>query len=173
MGKQFVYRKHGNNTIMAKMPEVNPNQVITEDQHKVRDLFAEAATYAKGAITDPELKAEYKKKAKPGRTAYNIAARDYLKPPVVQSINVAQYTGAIGSKIEISAKDDFRVVSVEVAVYSAAGVIVERGNAILNPINRNKWIYTATTQNAALAANVVRAIALDLPGNVGELEVTL
>lgn len=173
MGRQFVYRKHGNDTLMTRMPEVNPDQVPTDEQTRVRDLFTEAAVYAKGAIADPELKTEYRKKAKPGRTAFNIAFRDYLKAPVVQSINVTRYTGVPGSTIEVSAKDDFRVVAVSVSIYNDVGTLLEQGNAVLNPVNRNKWVYTATVPNAALAGAIVRAIALDLPGNAGELEVIL
>lgn len=173
MGKQFVYRKHGENTLMTRMPDFNENLQPTEAQVGIRELFAEAAAYAKGAITDPELKKEYQKKAKPGRTAYNIAFRDYLKAPVVQSINPDQYTGSPGSKVVISAKDDFRVSAVIVKIYTSEGVLVEEGGAILNPVNRNKWIYTATQNNAVLADSVIHVTAFDLPGNQGSLEITL
>ena len=173
MGKQFVYRKHGKDTLMTSMPEFNENLQPTARQVEIRDLFAEAAGYAKGVIADPELKKEYKKKAKPGRTAYNIAFRDYLKAPVVQSINPVQYTGLPGSKVEISAKDDFRVAAVTVSIYLPSGVLLEQGNAILNPVNRNKWIYTATQSNNAPPGSVIKATAFDLPGNQGSLEINI
>lgn len=173
MGKQFVYRKHGDNTLMTRMPDINENLQPTEAQVTVRDLFAEAALYAKGAISDPELKKEYKKKAKPGRTAYNIAFRDYLKAPEVTGIDPSLYIGTPGSRITVSAKDDFRVAAVIVRIYTSAGVLVEEGGAILNPVNRNKWIYKATQNNPVLAGSVIRATASDLPGNEGELEIIL
>ena len=66
MGKQFVYRKHGENTLMTRMPDFNENLQPTPQQVGIREQFAEAALYAKSAISDPELKKEYKKKAKPG-----------------------------------------------------------------------------------------------------------
>lgn len=156
---------------MTRMPDFNENLEPTKKQVEVRNLFAEAAAYAKGAIADAELKKEYQKKAKPGRSAYNIAFRDCLKAPVVQSINPDQYTGTPGSKVEISAKDDFRVVAVTVSIYTVGGILVEQGNAILNPVNRNKWTYTATQTNDALPGSVIKATAFDLPGNKGTLEI--
>jgi hypothetical protein len=50
---------------------------------------------------------------------------------------------------------------------------VEEGNAVLNPINRNQWIYTSTQNNTALAGTVIHAVARDLPGNEGVLEKTI
>lgn len=173
MGKQFVYRKHGKNTLMTRMPDFNENLVPTDKQLVVQELFAEAAAYAKGAISDPELKNEYRKKAKPGRTAYNIAFRDYLKAPVVHHVNPEQYTGTVGSTIVISAKDDFRVAEVTVSIYLPSGELLEKGNAILNPINRGKWTYTAAQPNNSLLGSVIIATAVDLPGNKGTLEITL
>lgn len=173
VGKQFVYRKHGNNTLITKMPDIDENLQPTEAQVVVRDLFAEAAAYAKGVIGDPDLKKEYEKKAKPGRTAYNMAFRDYLKAPEVTGIDPSLYIGAQGSRIIVSAKDDFRVAAVIIRIYTPTGVLLEEGPAILNPINRNKWIYIATQNNAVLAGSVIHATASDLPGNQGSLEITM
>jgi hypothetical protein len=73
----------------------------------------------------------------------------------------------------ISAKDDFRVAEVIVSIRTAAGLLVEEGNAVLNPVKRDKWIYTATQNNAALAGSKILVTARDLPGNAGVLEATL
>jgi hypothetical protein len=173
VGKQFVYKKHGDNTIIARMPSINKDVVPTEKQLEKRELFSEAAIYAKGAMSSADLKKEYEKKATPGKTAFNIAFRDYLKAPVVKKIDTSNYKGTIGSVIVVNAKDDFRVASVQVSIHSAAGVLVEQGNAVLDPIKRSLWNYTATQNNAALAGSVISATAQDLPGNTGSLEITL
>ncbi|HEY1872514.1 MAG TPA: hypothetical protein VGG71_15725, partial [Chitinophagaceae bacterium] len=112
-------------------------------------------------------------KAAPGSSAYNIAFRDFLKAPVVKKIDLSSYKGTTGSTIVITAKDDFRVAAVNVHIQTAAGVLVEEGNAILNPINRNQWIYTAVQNNATLAGSVINATAKDLPGNTGSLVITV
>src|SRR5687768_16697946 len=93
VGKQFVYRKHGNNTHIARMPVIRKDKKATTDQLERRELFASASLYAQGAIASADLKKEYQKKASPGRTAYNIAFRDYLKSPVVIKIDAQSYNG--------------------------------------------------------------------------------
>jgi hypothetical protein len=170
-GKQFVYKKRGNKTHIAKMPTQNPNAEVSDEQLEIRDLFGSAALYAKGAMSDPNLKKEYQKKAKNGATAFNVAFRDYLKAPVVKSIDTSKYTGVVGSLITVSAKDDFRVASVHVRIETAAGILIEEGDATLNPIDRNKWNYATTQANASIAGCVVKADAFDLPGNKGSLDV--
>ena len=171
-GKQFVYRKRGNETFLARMP-VQKDAPPTDKQEAVRDQFAAASAYAQGAVADPELKKAYTKKAPAGKTAFNMAFRDFLKAPKVQTINTEKYNGAPGSTITVSAKDDFRVVSVTVSIHTADGVLVEEGEAVLNPLHRHKWTYTAKQSIASLAGSKIRAIARDLPDNEGVLQITL
>ncbi|OQP52825.1 hypothetical protein A4H97_24305 [Niastella yeongjuensis] len=175
VGKQFVYRKRGEDTFITRMPSIDENAKPTEKQELVRERFFAAAGYATGAIADPNIKAQYQKraKAKSGVTAYNVAFRDFLKAPVVKQIDTTKYNGTPGSTIVINATDDFRVIEVAVSIKTAAGVLVEEGNAILNPINRNEWTYAATQNNAALAGSIILATAKDLPGNKGTLEATV
>ena len=169
--KQFVYKKRGSDTHISRMPVVKVNKELTEKQEGVREMFLEAVNYAKGAMLSPELKREYQKKASDKNTAYNVAFRDYTKPPVVKSIDTEKYNGTPGSTIVVSARDDFRVTEVTVRIRTGAGAVLEEGNAVLNPLNHNKWIYTATQNNATV--NDCTITAKDLPGNKGELEVSL
>ena len=173
VAKQFVYRTRGNDTHIAKMPHIPKGLQPTQGQENQRSQFASAVLYAQGAISDPTLKDLYQKKAGPGKAAYNVAFRDFLKAPVVRKITTAQYTGVAGSAIVVAAKDDFRVAKVTVSIYAAGGALIEQGDAVLNPINREQWIYTATHANAALAGTKITATAFDLPGNTGTLDVTL
>jgi hypothetical protein len=173
VGKQFVYRKRGDDTIIARMPRVNKDAVPTDKQTQTRDLFSDATNYAGGVIASPDLKREYEKKLTPGKTAYNLAVRDFLKPPVVKKIDVSNYKGTVGSVIVVNAKDDFRVALVKVSIHSSAGVLIEEGNAILNPVRRRLWNYTATQNNANPTGSVVSATATDLPGNFGSLVITV
>lgn len=172
-GKQYVYKKRGNDTHIARMPAVKKNAVITEKQEEVRDLFAAASAYAQGAMSSPELKKLYQKKATGSQTVFNIAFRDFRKAPVVKKIDTEEYNGTPGSTITIVAKDDFRVAGIKVSIRTAAGVLVEEGDAILDPIDRSKWIYTAVQSNASPPGSVISATARDLPGNKGKLEKTI
>ncbi len=173
VGKQFVYRKHGDKTTIARMPSVNKDAAPTEKQLQKRELFSDAATYAKDAISSADLRKEYEKKVTPGTNAYNIAFRDYLKAPVVRKIDASDYNGLAGSVIVINAKDDFRVAEVKLRIHSAAGILVEEGKAVLDPIRRRLWNYRTTQNNASLAGSVISATALDLPGHSGSLDITL
>jgi hypothetical protein len=170
VGKQFVYRKRGNNTHIARMPSINKDAVATTKQIETRDRFASAVLYAQGAIASADLKREYEKMAPSGSTAYNMAFRDYLKAPVVKKINTSNYNGTPGSTIVVHAKDDFRVASVKVSIFDTGGVLLEEGNALLDPVKRGQWVYTVTQANTGA---VISAKATDLPGNEGELEITL
>ena len=173
VSKKYVYKTRGNGTFLDLMPRINKKLAVTERQENVRDLFSEASLYAKGAMSSPTLKKEYKAKAKPGSTAFNVAFRDYLKAPKVKSINTEQYNGTPGSIIVVRAKDDFKVVEVKVSIFDADSKLIEEGNAILNPNNHNNWIYTTTQTNADTDRCIVKAVALDLPGNKGSLEVNI
>ncbi len=173
VGRQFVYKQRANQTVIAKMPEVNKNLIASQEQITVRDQFTAAVVYAKGAMGDPLLKSEYQKKANASRTAYNIAFRDYLKAPAVTSINSEAYDGAVGSIITVSAKDDFRVAEVRVSITDINGNLVEKGLAVQHAIDRNKWNYAATVAVAAIAGFIITAEALDIPGNKAGLEIIL
>jgi hypothetical protein len=173
VGKQFVYRKHGDNTTIARMPTVNKDAVPTEKQAANRESFADAATYAQGVMSSADLKKEYEKKATPGTTAFNIAFRDYLKAPVVNKIDISNYNGTVGSVVVVKAKDDFRVAQVKVSIHSSTGTLVEEGNAILNPVKRTLWNYVTTQNNSNLPGTIISATATDLPGNTGSLDITM
>ena len=170
VGKQFVYRKRGNNTHIVKMPSIKKDATATTEQLEARERFASAVLYAQGAIASADLKREYEKKAPAGRTAYNMAFRDYLKAPAVKKIDVGNYNGTPGSTIVVHAKDDFRVVGVKVSIFNLEGVLLEEGSALLDPVKREQWVYTVTQANTGA---VIRAKATDLPGNEGMLEVSL
>ena len=173
VGKQYVYKKRGEDTHIVRMPVVNKKAVPTADQSNAREMFAAASRYAKGAVSSPDLKKEYGKKASANTTAFNIAFRDYLKAPVVKNINTEKYDGTPGSIIVVKAKDDFRVVEVKLSIRNADGSMLEEGNAILNPIDRNLWTYATTRTNASPPGCTVSATALDLPGNKGTLNKVL
>src|ERR1700755_3149527 len=71
IGKQFVYKKRGEDTIIPRMPKVNKDAVPTDKQVQKRDLFSDAIDYARGVVASPDLKKEYEKNLAPGKTAYN------------------------------------------------------------------------------------------------------
>ena len=56
VGKQFVYRRHGNDTNIGRMPVLSKNAAPTEKQSRIRELFSEAVIYARGVLSFADLK---------------------------------------------------------------------------------------------------------------------
>lgn len=172
VGKQFVYRTEDEKTHIVSMPKTTQREP-NENEIAVRDSFAAATRYGRGALASSEFGAAYKKKAGSAKKALGIAVKDYLTPPKVHTINALAYNGTPGSIIVVKASDDFKVAGVRVSIRSAAGTVIEEGSAVQNTIDANLWKYTATQTNSTLAGSVISAVATDIPGNEGSLDVTL
>ncbi|WP_315821520.1 hypothetical protein [Paraflavitalea speifideaquila] len=119
------------------------------------------------------MAAAYATNLRPRQNVYSRAVEDYMNSPEVFSIHTRNYTGVSGGKIIVSAMDDFRVVSVRVEIYAANGQLLESSNTAQDPNNSLDWNFTATMANSLLAGSRIVAIATDVPGNEGIMEVTL
>ena len=95
-----------------------------------------------------------------------------MSPPVVKLIDTRDYKGAGGDRIVTRAVDDFRVTGVRMEIYAADGTLLEAGNAEQNT-NDVDWTYTTKQAINLPAGSKVIAIATDVPGNEGTLEVIL
>lgn len=173
VNKQFVLRTRANKTSISKMPVQKKNRVATEKQSEKRDQFHSASLFAQGAMASKNLKKKYEKKAGNGVTVFNVAFRDFMVAPKIKKINAGNYNGEIGSDIIITAKDDFRIIAVKVKIISAQGILIEEGNAILDPMNRKKWIYTVRVNNIPFTGSIISATAFDIPNNRGILEISV
>lgn len=171
IGKQVTIKQRGGKTIVSKA-QAPREKAATGKQLEAQDKFSEATAYAKGVLADPDMAAVYRSMAQPGQNAYNIAIRDAYNAPVIEQVETGTYSGKPGDTIMVRAIDDFRVYRVTVAVYSAEGVMLEEGNALMGR-NGKDWLYTATTGNDSLAGCRVMATAEDLPGNRTNREMIL
>jgi hypothetical protein len=171
-GKQVVFKKRAGRVYVAAPPDTDENRKPTDPQQLIRDKFKDATEYAKVAMQDPDMKAEYKKVANKRQTAYNMAFRDAYNPPVVTAVFTNGYRGIVGDSIVVQAKDDFKVTEVRVSIFNAAGDLIEQGEAV-EMATKKSWNYTVTQANAALPGTKIRASAFDVPENEGFLEVTL
>jgi hypothetical protein len=171
IAKMITYRQRAGKTIISKKrgkSSVPP----TDTQRNVQDRFKKAVAWAKGAIKDPAVKAMYRAKAALGQSAFNVATVDAYNPPQVESIQTANYHGAVGDTILVKATDDFAVTGLTVSIASAAGDLIESGNAVMQ-INETDWLYTATNANAAPAGSKITATAKDGADNATTFSVTL
>ena len=142
-------------------------------QIQQQEKFARAAAYARNALLDPTLKADYTAEAKKRQNVspYNMAMTDYLRPPVITKVDTSNYTGdASGEKIIIEAGDAFKITTMKVKITTANSSPLEEGNATL--VN-GKWQYTTTTANATLTGTKITLTATDRPSNTTKKEITL
>ena len=85
--------------------------------------------------------------------------------------DTANYTGAAGDEVIVSAVDDVSVMQVEVAITGANGVQVEKGVCTRSQFG-NFWTYVATV-GVETTGLTITAWATDIPGNKAEAHVTM
>lgn len=170
IGKQVVIKRRKNKPYIAAAPEWNPNRVPTPAQKKWDQKFKLNAAKAKALALHPDTRPLYLAAAKPGQTAYNLAFKDACKPPHITGISHQGYSGKTGDKIFIQAKDDFKVVNVNICIYNAAENLLEEGDALYDGII---WMYAAKTNVNNILGFAIVAKAYDIPGNEGVLKVIL
>lgn len=171
VGKIFVYRQRGGETIVATPPVRTAPPTPKQIQQQTK--FAQAAAYARNALLDPTLKEAYTTEAKKRRNVspYNMAMTDFLRPPQITNVDHSAYTGDTSDqKIIIEVADAFKVVSVKVKITAANNSTLEEGSATLV---KGKWEYTTTANNATLTGTKITLTATDRPGNTTTKEITL
>lgn len=171
VGKIFVYRQRGGETIVATPPVRTAPPTPKQIQQQTK--FAQAAAYARNALLDPTLKEAYTTEAKKRRNVspYNMAMTDFLRPPQITKVDHSAYTGDTSDqKIIIEVADAFKVVSVKVKITAANSSPLEEGTATLV---KGKWEYTTTANNATLTGSKITLTATDRPGNTTTKEITL
>ncbi len=173
LGKELVFRDWEGKTVVAKAPKAREGDP-TPAQELTQERFLLASRYGKAVMDGPDqgIRDAYTASLKPRQNLYSRATQDFLSLPVVKKIDTGKYTGASGSLIAVRAVDDFRVTGVQVEIYAASGILLEKGNAV-QQVNGVDWTYTATQANSPLTGTRIKAIATDVPGNEGTLELTL
>jgi hypothetical protein len=172
LGNVVVYRKQRGQLIMANRPTTR--DVLTPNQELAKSKFLRAVQYAKKQIADPITKAGYQPGANSRYvSAYAAAVADYLKAPQVNAIITPGYAGATGNTIEVRATDNFKIVSVHVALFKADGTLLEQGDALLTEGTVDAFIYTATLANAPVVGTKVLVTVRDKPGNMVTQDVQL
>lgn len=168
VGNMLVFKQLNGNTIVANPPRKN-NRQLSEKQAAHTQRFAEAIIYAKAAMSIPETKLAYAAVTTVGITPFNVAMADKMRAPEIQEVNLDAYTGKPSDVIVVKATDDFKVTQVTVEIQHADGSLVEKGDAVFSETGL-EWQYKAVSNNNAVQGCKVIARAMDLPGNVTELE---
>lgn len=140
-------------TIISVKPDFD-NRQFSEAQLNVQSRTKQAADYAKVASRENPIYAQ--KAAGTSKNAYNIAFRDWQRPPVIDRIQC--YDG----HVQVSAHDDTMVARVTVAILDEAGQYLEQGEAEL--VMGVWWNYKAAHQGR------IQVEAWDLAGNITRQE---
>jgi hypothetical protein len=173
LNKELVFREWAGKTVVSKAPKRRKRK-STPDQRETRVNFKLASRYA-NAITkaeDKSLADAYALVLKPRQNLYSRALEDFMTVPEIKFIRTDDYIGAVGDKITIRAVDDFRVLSVIVEIHTGDGSILESGPAVQN-VNGIDWTYIVTKINDLSEGGKIKAIAMDVPGHEGILEVKI
>jgi hypothetical protein len=141
-------------TIISHKPDFS-NRQFSEAQLNVQNRTKQAAAYAKAASKENPI---YALKAKgTAMNAYNVAVRDWRRPPVIEDMNLSH-----DGKVRVSAHDDTMVTRVTISVLDESGQVLEQGEAEL--VMGVWWDYQTTNEGQ------VRVEAWDLAGNVTRQE---
>jgi hypothetical protein len=159
----LVFSQRGGQTVVGMRPQ--GQREFNEEQKEYQRRFQRGILYGKAAIADVEMKAEYQQKAKPGRSAFNVAVADFLNAPVIDRVDLSNYAGRAGDTIQVRVYDDFAVREVRVRITNADGSTVEEGAAQTDAIGY-EWTYVATQLNESLEGDRIEIFVSDTPGNV-------
>lgn len=79
INKKIVVRQYsGRRTVLSAYPDMT-NIKPSDNQKKQRMSFKEAQAYASQYLSDPERKAFYREKCKPGQRPHNVLISELLK----------------------------------------------------------------------------------------------
>jgi hypothetical protein len=149
VGGQFVIRRlKDGRTIVCKSPDFS-HRKLSENQKEHHGRVQRAAAYARSASRSNSIYARLAEGTM--LNAYNVAVRDWFRPPVIQRL------GRYGAAIRIWATDDVQVAGVSVSVLDEEGRILEQGEAL--QARGDWWEYVPSARGKIIVE------AHDLPGN--------
>jgi len=136
-------------------------------QRASQSRFREAQAYVKRIKLDSGEYAFYKAEERvQHKRACDLAMSDYLSAPVIQDVDASAFHGVSGDVICVQARDDFRVVGVEVSIEQIDdGTVLESGGASVAG-DTGIWRYM-TQLNYGVGTSVrLDVTAVDRPGNI-------
>jgi hypothetical protein len=171
IGDLLVFRQVNGKTVVSKIP--TQSTTVSEKQQAHRKRFQQAVVYGNMAVRSAETSALYSAAAdkQKGKKPVNVAVADFFNAPDIENINLSEYTGSVGDKIEVRVYDDFAVKYVHISIFNADGLLVEEGEAVHDA--GNLWIYVTTQDNENLEGDKIVVTASDLPGNIAREEENL
>ena len=165
LGKNVVFKQYTKRGIVIAANYPKKRKSDSDKQIAQQGVFKYAIQYAKNATAHPQVSVIYAKGVDAVRTSVNaVAMKDVLTPPEVREVNLLTYSGAPGELIRVRAWDDFKVMSVSIAIAKADGTIIEEGQALPRG-KKGLWRMATTVRNDSVPGTVFTVIATDMAGN--------
>jgi hypothetical protein len=158
------YRIINGKTFISKMPVRRCPR--SKNQKKSSIKFKKAVRYALTAMKNPEVCQIYKEASSGMTNVYLTAIGDYMKPPVVEEIDILNHTAVTPGHICILIKNIVQVKEVSVTVISSDGFVIASGQA-RPALGKNIWTYINFYPETEPRGFSVKAVATDLAGNKG------
>ena len=166
----FVYRQQPNGSVVvAKKSLPDPDRVPSEAQLDQMQKFKEASARYRRLLEDNGTLEAYQTLLKErGETRLRaMVIGDILKSPVISTLDLSNYHGAVGDTIRVIAEDSVGVTRVTLSVFDVTdNDEVENAEMEINKVAGTlEWVYTATESITAGHEALVRVTAYDLAGN--------
>lgn len=156
------FKTHSGKTLIAHKPMFGDNCKHPKTQKTQKIAVLEATTYANFA----RMQEVYVKEARrTNTTAYYIAIADWFDAPRVREINVDDWTGEIGQRIHVKARDNVLVTRVSIVIRDVQENVLEMGEAVPSGSGGPWWTYTTKSLVRMTPFPSVEATVYDLPGN--------
>ncbi len=145
IGNQLVLRYFGGRSVMSNVADYSKRKwSILQRSNRMK--FREAVCWAKNRLKDEKILRHYRKRAKGGQNAYNVAIADYLKNLRIREVDATGFTGHRGEAIRVMLRKKFGAASVRLHIIGLGGEVLETGTAACTGDGLT-WAYIVRTVN--------------------------
>ena len=163
----IVFKQRQGKTILCCYPK-GQKVKWTENQKEHRVKFKLATMYAGSVMKNPEKLLFYQEREHDDINAYNLAIADYLKRPVISSIQVRKSRERGQYLVQVRATDEFIITGVEIQLFDLSGKFMERVHATQFR-HTARWIYKIERGKLGTVA-LIKAIADDYAGHCAVMD---
>jgi hypothetical protein len=161
----MVHRRLWGQQVVSHPPDFS-ERVPSEKQRSSNDRFKTGSVQWTGLPSD--VKDRYRARAKElEMPPCGLFHRTRARPPVVEAVDLSEYTGQAGQLIRIRATDLVDLAAVGVIVRLAGGTELERGTAARVSQGERWWTYQTTAAAEQAAGLTVEAVATNWAGRSG------
>lgn len=166
---KLVYREVNGKTIVSLRPKRRKGPQSQAALAHQRN-FARASRWATAVLQDEESGPFYQALGKKREISARAAAiSDFLKPPTLEALDLSEYNGRAGDRIQFTANDNVGIENAMVTISDGDTFVFESGQAVEDEPGMGDWTYTALNTIPGGTAVTISVKVSDRPGNVVEV----